>query len=136
MALPVPLDSRDQVAAYIRERINEVMDPCSQAQGVPIGLCDMGLVRAIEVVPQDGGWSVRLKLRLTSPGCFYFVYFEESIRQRLVDPAIKHLEISFDSGLDWTPEALAPSAQRRLQAQRARLLSRSGRPAPGASGLP
>ena len=117
------LRSRDQVDAYVRERINEVTDPCSQALGVAIGLGDMGLVRALEVEPHGAGWSVRVTLRLTSPGCLYFVYFEESIRERIVDPAIERLEISFDSGLDWTPEAMAPSAQRRLQAYRSRLLN-------------
>ena len=117
------LRSRDQVDAYVRERINEVTDPCSQALGVAIGLGDMGLVRALEVEPHGAGWSVRVTLRLTSPGCLYFVYFEESIRERIVDPAIERLEISFDSGLDWTPEAMAPSAQRRLRAYRSRLLN-------------
>ena len=115
--------SGDQVASYIRGRVNEVADPCSQAQGVAIGLCDMGLVRGLEVERLGCGWSVRLTLRLTSPGCFYFVYFEESIRQRIDDPAIRSLDISFDSGLDWTPDAMAPSAQRRLQAHRSRLLN-------------
>ena len=116
------LRSKDRVLAYVREQVNEVTDPCSQALGVAIGLGDMGLVREIDVEPHGAGWSVRLTLRLTSPGCLYFVYFEDSIRQRIVDPAIKSLEISFDGGLDWTPEAMAPSAQRRLQAYRSRFL--------------
>ena len=128
------LQTEDQAVAYIRDQINEVTDPCSQAQGVAIGLCDMGLVRELEVEPQGDGWSVRLTLRLTSPGCLYFVYFEESIRQRIVDPAIKSLEVSFDSGLDWTPEAMAPSAQARLQAYRLRLLNGIGRTVGQATG--
>ena len=117
------LRSRDQVLAYVRDQVNEVTDPCSQALGVAIGLGDMGLVRELDVEPHGDGWSVGLTLRLTSPGCLYFVYFEDSIRQRIVDPAIRSLEISFDSGLDWTPEAMALSAQRRLQAHRSRLLN-------------
>lgn len=128
------LQTEDQVVAYIRDRINEVTDPCSQAQGVAIGLCDMGLVRELEVEPRGDGWSVRLMLRLTSPGCLYFVYFEDSIRQRIVDPAIKSLEVAFDSGLDWTPEAMAASAQRRLRAYRLRLLNGIGRTVGQATG--
>ena len=114
--------SREEVFSYIRDRVNQVSDPCSQALGVAIGLCDMGLVRSLEAEPLGDRWSVRLTLRLTSPGCLYFVYFEESIRQRIDHPAIGNLEIDFDSGLDWTPEAMAPAAQRRLAARRSRLL--------------
>ena len=117
------LHSEEQVVRYVNSRINDVVDPCSRAQGVAIGLVDMGLVRALDVEPEDGGWCVRLKLRLTSPGCLYFVYFEESIRERIVHPAVKRLEIGFDSGLDWTPESMSSSAQRRLRDHRARLLS-------------
>lgn len=117
------LQSEEQVVRYVSNRVNEVVDPCSQAQGVAIGLVDMGLVRELEVEPEGGGWCVRLKLRLTSPGCLYFVYFEESIRERIVHPAIKRLEVGFDSGLDWTPESMSSSAQRRLSEHRSRLLS-------------
>lgn len=117
------LQSEEQVVRYVSNRVNEVVDPCSQAQGVAIGLLDMGLVRKLEVEPEGGGWCVRLKLRLTSPGCLYFVYFEESIRERIVHPAILRLEIGFDSGLDWTPESMSSSAQRRLSEHRSRLLS-------------
>lgn len=117
------LQSEQQVVRYVSNRINEVVDPCSQAQGVAIGLVDMGLVRELDVEPRGEGWCVRLKLRLTSPGCLYFVYFEESIRERIVHPAIKRLEVGFDSGLDWTPESMSSSAQRRLRDHRARLLS-------------
>jgi len=122
IAMAMRLQTSDDVDAYVTAEVNRITDPCSQALGVAIGLCDMGLVRELEAVPLDGGWSVRLTLRLTSPGCLYFVYFEESIRQRITDPAIKRLQIDFDSGLDWTPEAIAPEAQRRLQAYRSRLL--------------
>ncbi|MDE0061887.1 MAG: hypothetical protein OXP09_19590 [Gammaproteobacteria bacterium] len=117
------LQSEEQVVGYVSDRINEVVDPCSRAQGVAIGLVDMGLVRELKVEPEGGGWCVRLKLRLTSPGCLYFVYFEESIRERIVHPAIKRLEVGFDSGLDWTPESMSSSAQRQLREHRARLLS-------------
>ena len=116
------LKSKSEVDAYITGEVNQVLDPCSQAMGILIGLSDMGLVRELDVEPLDGGWSVRLTLRLTSPGCLYFVYFEESIRQRITDPSVKRLQIDFDSGLDWTPEAMAPQAQRRLRAYRSRLL--------------
>lgn len=122
------LDSEEQVVRYLRERINEVVDPCSLAQGVAIGLVDMGLVRELDVEREGRGWCACLKLRLTSPGCLYFVYFEESIRERIVHPAIRRLEIGFDSGLDWTPESMSSSAQRRLRDHRSRLL-RVGRQA-------
>ena len=117
------LETADEVVAYVKSKVNEVADPCSLALGLSIGLYEMGLVRDLEVQPVSDGWSVRLKLRLTSPGCLYFVYFEDSIRLRITDPAIKVLEIAFDSGLDWTPEAMTASARSRLQAYRSRLLN-------------
>ena len=116
------LHSAEEVVSYVRSRVNEVVDPCSRAQGVAIGLVDMGLLRELGVEPDGGAWRVCLKLRLTSPGCLYFVYFEESIRQRIVHPAIRHLEIGFDSGMDWSPDAMSSSAQRRLRDHRSRLL--------------
>ena len=42
IAVTMRLQTEDQAVAYIRDQINEVTDPCSQAQGVAIGLCDMG----------------------------------------------------------------------------------------------
>jgi len=115
------LQSRTDVETYVTNEINGVIDPCSQALGVGIGLSDMGLIRNLEVESLDGSWCVKLTLRLTSPGCLYFVYFEESIRLRITHPAIKRLEIEFDSGLDWTPEVMAPDAQRRLRTYRTAL---------------
>ncbi len=115
----------EDIRALVQAVANEIYDPCGLAQGVSIGLVDMGLLRTIEVRRIEGGWHVDLRLRLTTPGCFYFVYFEREIRGRLqAFPFITSLHIEWDDVFDWTPEDLSPSAQAKLASIRETLLMR------------
>ena len=112
---PSVLDSEAAVVAFVRERADGIYDPCSMALGLNVGLVEMGLLRETTVARGDGGWAVRVQIRLTSPGCQYFFYFQEELEARLLNhPAIAKVTVTWDERLDWTPEDLAPSAREKI----------------------
>ncbi len=116
--------SEEEVIALVRGVANEVYDPCGLALGVSIGIADMGLIRDLKAERLKNGWRVTLRLRFTSPACFYFVYFEREIRDRLKGIGqIQSLDIEWDQILDWTPDDMSKPAQRKLKEYREKLLA-------------
>lgn len=120
-AAAAPLEER------IRALANEVVDPCSAAQALPVGLVDMGLLLRVGLEPApagDGSWAVRLLLRATAPGCFYVVFFERELRLRIEAlPEVASLELDWDGAWDWTPDAIAPAVRARLAERRLLVLA-------------
>lgn len=109
----------------VRAAINRIADPCSAARGVPIGLDDMGLVRAVRVVPTDGGQlGVAVQLRTTSPGCLFFLEWHQQIKESLIAAGAAWVTVDLDATFDWTPLDIAPSARARLTDQRVALRTR------------
>jgi metal-sulfur cluster biosynthetic enzyme len=106
----------EQVASALRVLVNQVYDPCGLARGLRIGLADMGLIRSLEARRAERGWDVVLHMRLTSPGCFYFFYFEEEIK-RLAQKLgfISEMRIEWDNIIDWTPDDMSDGARARLE---------------------
>ena len=103
-----------EVIAKVREKANEIHDPCGLAQGAAIGLVDMGLIRCLSAHPSsEGRWIVDLTLRFTSPGCLYFSYFEDRLNAAAAIEGIE-LEIRWDERFDWTPNDMAADARRKL----------------------
>jgi metal-sulfur cluster biosynthetic enzyme len=112
------LATEAEVAALVRSVADEVYDPCGMAQGLRIGLAEMGLVREVAADPGVDGWEVRLRLRLTSPGCQYFFYFQQELEARLLGhPGVAKVSVNWDGGMEWTPEDLAASARSKIQAR-------------------
>jgi metal-sulfur cluster biosynthetic enzyme len=111
----VSLES-SQRAAAVRERINGVVDPCSSAMSVPIGLADMGIVDEIRI---DGG-DVEVTLLPTSPGCLFLGLFEEEIEARVrALPWVGQVSVRHTDREDiWTEERMAAGARRRLAVRR------------------
>lgn len=104
----------------VRNLINSITDPCSAARGVPIGLSDMGLVPKISVEPGTGGeFGVAATLRVTGPGCNFFIDFEAQVRRALLAGGAAWVRIDWDTSFDWTPDDMAKSAQERLERNRA-----------------
>jgi metal-sulfur cluster biosynthetic enzyme len=95
------------------------------AVGVRLGLNEMGLLREVQAEPDAEGWSVRVRLRLTSPGCQYYFLFKDTLEERLAaHPQISRVVVDWDSALDWTPTDLSPEARDKLEEHR-RALQRS-----------
>ncbi len=131
------LISEEDVVAFVKAVANEVYDPCGLALGVSIGIADMGLIRALKAEGLKNGWRVTLRLRLTSPGCFYFVYFEREIRLRLQRVSqIQSISIEWDQMLDWTPDDMSKPAQRKLKEYRQKVLAANISNQPTTAALP
>ena len=123
---PTLHDSRD-VIEYIRRTADAIHDPCGMAAGVRLGLNEMGLLRQIQAESDREGWTVRMQLRLTSPGCLYFFAFKDNLEERLTaHPQITHVVVDWDPTLDWTPENLYPAARSRLEERRHSLWPSNG----------
>jgi metal-sulfur cluster biosynthetic enzyme len=111
------LKTEADVVALVHEVANQVHDPCGLAQGFKIGITDRGLMRSVKAQLSETGWIVAVRIRLTSPGCLYYFYFEQELRQRLTAYVeIAALEISWDEVLDWTPDDLSEAAQVQFKA--------------------
>lgn len=105
-----------QIIDLVRQVADEVYDPCSMAIGLNVGLAEMGLIREIAAAPGFEGWEVRIRLRLTSPGCQYFFYFQEEMERRLLMHAeIASIRVEWDQVLDWTPDDLSSSAKAKIE---------------------
>lgn len=112
-AVSVPHPSLEQV----RAAINDIVDPCSRATGVPIGLVEMGIVKGIEVAP-DGAVSVRITP--TFAGCLFAGVFAPEIEERVGSLAgCASVEVELVAATEtWTEEDMSNSARLRLQKRR------------------
>ena len=100
-------------ADRVRERLREVVDPCSAATGSNLDIVEMGLVKSIDV----DGESVRVEMRLTTPMCHMVPYFNKEVEERVRDlPGIESVEFETDGGFEWSEEMMSDEAQRRRQA--------------------
>lgn len=112
-------DLQPQIVHLVRAVSNQVYDPCSMAMGVNVGLDEMGLVRDITAEPGPNGWNVRLRLRLTSPGCQYFFYFKEELEERLLAyECVSTVRVDWDERFDWTPDDFSETARGKISAGR------------------
>ena len=126
------LTTASDVATLVRDVANQVYDPCGMAMGLKIGLTEMGLVRDVTANPGTDGWDVGVHLRLTSPGCQYFFYFQQELETRLLGhPDVSNVSVAWDNGMEWTPENLAPSARQKIDSRQILL-----RPVPTRRGGP
>lgn len=108
--------------AEIRAAVDRVVDPCSLAIGMPLGLAAMGLVDVVDVSPL-----VELRLRLTSPCCAYGPTLAAAMAAevgRLRDVVDVHVEI--DYGAMWSPARISVDAAASLQRRRAHTVSVTG----------
>jgi metal-sulfur cluster biosynthetic enzyme len=110
------------MAARIRSMLNEIVDPCSDAAGNPIGLVDMGLIRILRVVDaSDGRVAVSADVRVTDPHCMMGAVFIGEVRKRLDSlPGVASHEVKLSHEFDWTPDDVTgPGAVRMREVRRA-----------------
>ena len=67
---------REQIVAAL----DQIKDPCSVATGLPMGLAEMGLIKAVRI--SEAG-EVDIDLRLTAPFCHMINFFQEEWDQFL-----------------------------------------------------
>jgi metal-sulfur cluster biosynthetic enzyme len=106
--------------AEVRAALDAVVDPCSVVAGAPAGLVQMGLVRALELSEGDAGATIRLRIRVTEPGCLMGASFAAQARAQLERlDGVARVEIELDHANDWMPSDIDRDYQRRLDAVRA-----------------
>jgi len=98
--------------AAVRSELDEIIDPCSASRGTDHSVVEMGLLRSIDI---DGG-DVTVNMRLTTPACFMIPYFIRKTEERVgALDSVESVELTTDSGAEWTPEMMGEEAKSRRQ---------------------
>ncbi|WP_226482681.1 metal-sulfur cluster assembly factor [Natrinema amylolyticum] len=100
----------------IRERLDEVVDPCSAANGTDLSIIEMGLLDEIDV---DEG-HVTVSMRLTTPFCMQLPYFVEEIDERVgtIDEVVS-VTLETDEGVNWHTGMMSEEAQKQRRERKA-----------------
>jgi metal-sulfur cluster biosynthetic enzyme len=96
----------------VESALEEVVDPCSAANGTDLSVVEMGLVESIEIE----GRRITVNLRLTSPDCTMVGYFEEEIEREVESlNGVETVDVSPDQGFSWRPSMLSEKAKRQRE---------------------
>jgi metal-sulfur cluster biosynthetic enzyme len=100
----------------VRDRLDEIIDPCSAANGTDLSIVEMGLLEDIDI---DGS-HVTVSMRLTSPFCMQLPYFVEEIEAEVgaIDE-VSTVDLETDNGLDWHSEMMTENAQKQRREREA-----------------
>jgi metal-sulfur cluster biosynthetic enzyme len=97
--------------------LDRVIDPCSVGRGVPAGLNDMGMVKAVEVDAEAG--TAAVTLQLTSPACHFQLWFFERVREEVAAVAgVADCTVEFSKDYDWSDDAMSSDLKARLRDRR------------------
>ncbi len=108
--------------AAVAAALEEVVDPCSLAQGTPLSLPAMGLVRRWALT---GDGELVLDVAVTAPGCGYLGLFADAAARALAGlPGVREVTVRLDAAVVWTEDLLRPDAAATLAAGRARVRER------------
>lgn len=107
--------TNDHLEAAVRDRLRNVVDPCSAARGIGNDIVEMGLVRDVHIDDDDG--RVTVALRLTTPACMMVANFQRQLEEEVGSlPGVSSVALETDSGLEWTPEMMSEEARERREA--------------------
>jgi metal-sulfur cluster biosynthetic enzyme len=96
----------------VRHALENVVDPCSIATGVPISLADMGLIKELNW----SGGEVTLVLRLTSPICWQAANIMSAVERAVTTvPGVRSVNCTLDPGTEWMPSMMSAGARERLR---------------------
>lgn len=94
----------------VRDRLDDIIDPCSEARGTDISIVEMGLLKKIDI--DDG--TVHIELRITSPSCMMVGYFIEQAQERVGSlPGVEAVTLETDAGLSWRDDMMSQEAKER-----------------------
>ena len=115
------MSRRDEVYTSI----NRVVDPCSKALGLPLGLTEMGLAAITDL--DDATGAVHITMCVTSPCCAYAAAMALAVEEevRSLD-WVRAVHVSIDPTVTWTEAAMSVQARDSLAARRSRTLVVSG----------
>lgn len=102
-----------ELRAEVLRCLDNIKDPCSVASGEPAGLVEMGLVRSVDI---SSTGDVSICLRLTSPFCEMIGFMKSEALETIGElPSVGSIVVESDSGLNWSPDEMAPHLRRRRQ---------------------
>jgi metal-sulfur cluster biosynthetic enzyme len=115
----------EAIVRRVLDEANRIWEPCGLAQGLSVGMVDMGLIRDVEVKPCEGEqWNVHVRARVTSPDCLHFVYFERELRAAIANIAdVAEVFVEWSDGSDWTPDCMSADLREQLKERRRRMMS-------------
>ena len=115
----------EAIVRRVLDEANRIDEPCGLAQGLSVGMVDMGLIRDVEVKACGGErWNVHVRARVTSPDCLHFVYFERELRAAIANIVdVAEFSIEWSDGSDWTPESMSADLREQLKERRRRKMS-------------
>ena len=117
-------------ALAVREELDRIVDPCSEARGTDISIVEMGLLKKIEI--EDG--VVDIELRITSPSCMMVGYFIEQANERVGTlPGVEAVKLKTDAGLSWREGMMSETAKERRREHQTALAERYGQEADSAA---
>jgi len=100
-------------ADRLRERMREIVDPCSAATGSNLNVVEMGLLKSIRV---DEGHA-DVEIRLTNPMCHMVSYFLKEIEDHVDEiEGLDSVTVENDGGFEWSEEMMSEEATRKRQA--------------------
>lgn len=106
-------------ADEVLDALDRVVDPCSSALGVPLGLRAMGLVAGVEI----GDGRVAVRLRLTSACCAYGPMLSAAAADEIGRlPAVRAVDVTVDHTETWSPADLSDGAAAALDDRRRRTI--------------
>lgn len=102
----------------ILERLDEIIDPCSAANGTDLSIVSMGLIEEIDI--DDG--HVTVSMHLTTPFCMQIPFFIDEVEDRVGSLAgVESVALETDSGIEWSQDMMSEDAcRKREQRKRAR----------------
>lgn len=96
-----PLEDR------VRDRLNEVLDPCSTFTEKPQSIVDLGLVDGVSIDDRD----VTVELLPTNQLCMYIPHMMEDIEKRVGElPGIDSITVETVADKVWTQDRMTEEA--------------------------
>jgi metal-sulfur cluster biosynthetic enzyme len=100
-----------RVVEEVTAALNDIVDPCSIATGVPIGLLDMGILKDVCINGND----IAVTLRLTSPICWQASNIMEAIERKIGAITGGVVKCAIDGNAEWMPDMMSAGSRRRLR---------------------
>lgn len=98
------------------DRLDEVVDPCSAANGTDLSIIEMGLLDDADI--EEG--HVTVSMRLTSPFCMQLPYFVKEIEERIgALDEVNAVTLETDEGIDWHAGMMSEEARERRRKRKA-----------------
>lgn len=98
--------------ADVRDRLDRIVDPCSEANGSNLSIVEMGLVDEIDI---DGS-HVTVDLRVTSPHCMMLPAFIDGADEEVGSlPSVESVRVNFDDGMEWSDDMITEEGQRKRE---------------------